>query len=63
MRFAYLFLCAVAISLAQTGSGNIQGTVKDAGGAVVPKAHVILIHSATARQYSSTTNEVGFYTR
>ncbi len=61
MRILYLSLCAVAVCFGQTGTGNIQGTVKDIGGAVVPKAIVTAVHTATSRQYTTTTNEVGFY--
>jgi hypothetical protein len=49
------------VALAQTGTGNIQGTVKDAVGAVVPKVKVTVVHTATTRQYTSETNDVGFY--
>ena len=45
---------------AQTG-GNIQGTVKDASGAVVPGAKVSVTHTGTARLYETTTNAVGYY--
>ncbi|MGC8792512.1 MAG: carboxypeptidase-like regulatory domain-containing protein [Bryobacteraceae bacterium] len=45
----------------QTGMGKIQGTVKDVTGALVPGATVTATHTATARQYRTTTNEVGFY--
>jgi hypothetical protein len=61
VRILSLVVCATLVSLAQTGTGNIQGTVKDAAGAVVPKAKVTVIHTATTRQYTSETNEVGFY--
>src|SRR5437870_5492861 len=56
-----LLLVAVPIGSAQTGAGNIQGTVKDATGAVIPAAKVTLVHVATARQYTTQTNEVGFF--
>lgn len=46
---------------AQTGMGKIQGTVNDASGAIVPGAKVSATHVLTARQYNTTTNEVGFY--
>jgi len=46
---------------AQTGAGNIQGTVKDVTGAVIPHAKVLLTHAQTGRQSETTTNEVGFY--
>src|SRR5438067_6883549 len=56
-----LLLVAVAIGWAQTGTGNIQGTVKDATGALIPSAKLTLIHIATARQYTTQTNNVGFF--
>src|SRR5262249_25927783 len=61
MRIVRLFLCAAGFCLAQTGTGSIQGTVRDASGAVVPKANVTVVHAATAREYASVTNEAGFY--
>lgn len=61
MRIGYLLFCAAGICLAQTGTGNIQGTVRDATGAVVAKANVTVVHTATSREYTSVTNEVGFY--
>ena len=61
MRLVLLLIGAAGVCLAQTGTGNIQGTVKDVGNAVIPKAAVTIIHTATARQYATTTNEVGFY--
>lgn len=58
---AFLLLLPPSSSLAQTGNGGMQGTVKDSAGAVVPKAKVVVTHTATSREYSSETNEVGFY--
>ncbi|MBI3646248.1 MAG: TonB-dependent receptor [Acidobacteriales bacterium] len=55
-----LFLLA-GVVYAQTGSGSIQGTVKDATGAVVPQAKVRVVQTQTTRQYDTVTNEVGFY--
>ncbi len=46
---------------AQTGTANIQGTVRDASGAVLPAAKVTITHVQTSRQYSTTSTEVGFY--
>lgn len=51
---------AAAPALCQTGMGKIQGTVKDITGAVVPGAAVTATHVATAREYRTQTNEVGF---
>lgn len=56
-----LLLCIAALCWPQTGTGNIQGTVKDSSGAVVPAARVTLVHTATNRLYKTATNEVGFY--
>jgi len=58
-----LALCVLACAVArgQTGMGKIQGTVKDITGAVVPGAAVTATHTATAREYRTSTNEVGFY--
>ena len=56
-----MVLSAIPFAMAQTGTGNIQGSVRDATGAVVPKAKVTVVHTATAREYSTETNEVGFW--
>src|SRR5574340_688587 len=47
--------------MAQTGSGTVQGIVKDASSAVVAGADVTIVHTATSRKYSTTTNDVGFF--
>ncbi|HUS06509.1 MAG TPA: carboxypeptidase-like regulatory domain-containing protein [Bryobacteraceae bacterium] len=51
----------VQLSLAQTGTGKIQGTVTDASGSSVPGAKVDVVHVETSRQYTTTTNEAGLY--
>ncbi len=61
MRFIYLLICLAAVLQAQTGTGNIQGTVKDIADAVILGAKVTVVHTATTRQYQSPTNEAGFY--
>ena len=61
IRLIAMILSATSLSMAQTGTGNIQGSVRDATGAVVPKAKVAVVHTATARDYVTETNEVGFY--
>jgi hypothetical protein len=48
-------------AIAQTGAGRIQGTVKDATGAVVPGAKVTATHVPMARQSTTSTNDVGYY--
>ena len=60
-RFILLtFMSALAL-LAQTGSGTVQGVVKDSSAAVVVGPTVTLVHTATMREYSTTGNEVGFF--
>ena len=61
MRIVVWCFLALSLAWAQTGTGNIQGTVADSTGAVIPQAKVTAIHSATTRQYKTETNEVGFY--
>src|SRR5262249_17226172 len=41
--------------------GNIQGTIQDGTGAVLPAAGVTITHIQTSRQYHTTSTEVGFY--
>jgi hypothetical protein len=54
------FLAVVAAN-AQTGTGNIQGTVKDATGAVLATAKVTVTHTATGRELEGQTNEAGLF--
>ncbi|MCL4850086.1 MAG: carboxypeptidase regulatory-like domain-containing protein [Bryobacteraceae bacterium] len=58
-----LLVCLVgcAAVCAQTGTGTIQGTVRDATGAVIPGAKVTITHTQTAQAQTTTTNETGFY--
>jgi len=56
-----LALLTAQALVAQTGTGRIQGTVKDATGAVIPAARVSVMHTQTARLNETITNEVGFY--
>src|SRR5262245_16379770 len=51
---AFVFTTLVC---AQTGTGNIQGTVQDATGAVLPGATISITHTQTTRQYTTTSNE------
>jgi carboxypeptidase family protein len=60
-RLIALSLLFVACLSAQTGTGSVQGTIKDPAGAIVPGARVALVHTQTSRQYDTTANEVGFY--
>ncbi len=60
-RFALLTAMSVLPLTAQTGSGTVQGLVKDASAAVVAGAKVTIVHTATMREYSTTTNDDGFF--
>jgi len=47
--------------LAQTGAGRIQGTVKDASGAVIPNARVRAEDIATGNSFNTESNRDGFF--
>ena len=62
-------LCAVCImvlfsagAFAQSDKGTIGGFIKDASGAVVPGARVVLTNEATGEAYQATTDTQGHYT-
>src|SRR5712692_5717779 len=61
LKFAAVVLVCTFTLYAQTGTGNIQGTITDVTGAVVPGARVTVTHKETARQYHTIANEAGFY--
>ncbi|HRH46536.1 MAG TPA: carboxypeptidase-like regulatory domain-containing protein, partial [Pyrinomonadaceae bacterium] len=50
-----------AYSLAQQGTGQISGTVKDANGATIPNATVKLKNRGTNQEKIAVTNGDGFY--
>lgn len=52
--FACLLLCA-SLTLAQETTGNIEGTVKDAAGAVVPNINVTITTAKTTVSGTTTT--------
>jgi hypothetical protein len=56
-----LLLLAATLSWSQTGTGNIEGTVKDTTAGAVAKAKVTVVHTATNRIYNTETNEIGFF--
>src|SRR5581483_1941987 len=57
-----LLLClGVVPAFAQTGSAPVQGAVRDATGAVVPNAEVVLTKTDTAVVQKTKTNEAGLY--
>src|SRR5205085_11313918 len=55
------FACAPAYLLAQSGTGNIQGTIEDASAAAIPTAFVQALNQATGVTIDTTTNAAGFY--
>ena len=54
-------LLATALYAQTTGGGVIQGTVKDATGAVIPAAKITVENVATSQRHTTSANEVGFY--
>jgi hypothetical protein len=56
-----LALCAVS-ALAQSERGTITGTVRDASGAVVPGAKVLLTNTQTGVSFNAPSNADGDYT-
>ena len=57
------FACTVFAGLlrAQTGAGQIQGTVTDSSGAVIPNAAVVVENTKTGNRFESLTNAAGAY--
>jgi hypothetical protein len=60
MAFFVLVLFSVA-AFAQTETGQIVGTVKDANGAVIPGATIEVKNLATTAVRTTTANDEGFY--
>ena len=57
-------LCLLAFStliMAQGTRGTITGTVKDASGAIVPGAEILILEKATGVETKSLTSEAGVY--
>src|SRR6266581_3508578 len=61
LRLTLLAAMSALILAAQTGGGTVQGVVKDTSSAVIAGARVTLVHTATTRTYSTTTNSAGFF--
>src|SRR5215471_6164881 len=53
--------CGAAMSQAQSDAADLQGTVRDANGAVVASAPVTVRNTATNVTRETTTNDDGFY--
>src|SRR5688500_9874912 len=56
-----LAAASVAFGQAQSNAADLQGTVKDATGAVVANANVTGRNPATNVSRNATTNDEGFY--
>jgi hypothetical protein len=56
-----LLLAFAAVTVAQTGTSNINGTVKDINGAIVPGATVTARNEATGVVQTQTTTAAGVY--
>lgn len=56
-----LLLLANYTALAQTGSGRIAGSVKDASGAVIPGSKVSLVNTATGVSQDTTSDGEGVF--
>src|SRR5215471_3505213 len=66
MKRGFLSIAAMTVGLsallhAQTGSGQIQGTVTDATGAVMPNASLALEQVSTAVKSQTVSNTSGFF--
>lgn len=53
---------SVPVAAQTAATGLVQGTVKDAQGAVIVGAEVLLVDSATNRARTGSTNDLGLYT-
>lgn len=56
------FLAVPFTLTAQSGSGAIQGTVKDSTGAALPGAAIHIENRETGQSFDTKANQVGFYT-
>src|SRR4029079_12581921 len=56
-----LMFTSVALGQAQSAAADLEGTVKDSTGAVVPNATVTARHPGTNVSRTATSNEEGFY--
>src|SRR5688572_8198323 len=61
LLFVSVLVVFVPLVSAQTGVAQLQGTVSDATGALIPGAPVALQHVQTGNSFKTTTNEIGFF--
>jgi hypothetical protein len=57
-----LGVCLAATAGAQVSRGTVNGRVTDAGGAIVPGAHIVATETATGTNYAADSNGDGDYT-
>ena len=57
----WLSITLLAVQLGAQFNGNVQGTVADPTGAVIPKAKVTLHNTQTNVDVSTTTDQAGLY--
>src|SRR5262245_8812046 len=55
------FFLFASLLPAQTGVAQLQGTVSDASGALIPGAPIALEHVQTGNKFQTTGNEAGFF--
>ncbi len=62
LALCFCFYCGPAVlSLAQTPTGSIEGTVSDPSGAVLPGATVAVTEQQTGRTFDLAADSLGFY--
>lgn len=61
MRFLLVFALALQVSVSQTSTSSINGTISDPSGAVIPAAGVTAANEATGVTYRQQTTEAGLY--
>src|SRR5579875_3879384 len=63
LAVTFLFVLALfpPLALGQAITGDLLGTVRDASGAVVPGAKLVLTQTATGVQFSTVTDSSGNY--
>ena len=59
--FLILIALGITVAIAQTGSSNITGSVRDVNGAVVPGATVTAKNEATGVTSTQSTTDSGLY--
>jgi len=61
-QIAFILLGTAGVVFAQSERGTISGTVRDASGAVIPQAQIVITNTATNVVIKLATNEIGEYT-